>query len=110
MVKCKVLASITTREEGIRKVYEKGSSIVLDEKEAERLVKEAVIEIVDRLEDDDKVQEVDYLDEKTLKKMNKEELIQYGLKIGIEVSKEMKNPEIVDSILDYIGEKESLGE
>lgn len=110
MVKCKVLASITTREEGIRKVYEKGNSIVLDEKEAERLVKEAVIEIVDRLEDDDKVQEVDYLDEKALKKMNKEELIQYGLKIGIEVSKEMKNPEIVDSILDYIGEKESLGE
>ena len=110
MVKCKVLASITTREEGIRKVYEKGSSIVLDEKEAERLVKEAVVEIVDRLEDDDKVQEVDYLDEKALKKMNKEELIQYGLKIGIEVSKEMRNPEIVDSILDYIGEKESLGE
>lgn len=110
MVKCKVLASITTREEGIRKVYEKGSNIVLDEKEAERLVKEAVVEVVDRLEDDDKVQEVDYLDEKALKKMNKEELIQYGLKIGIEVSKEMKNPEIVDSILDYIGEKESLGE
>lgn len=110
MVKCKVLGSITTREEDIRRIYEKGSIIMLDEKEAERLSKELVVEILDIIQAGGKGEEVNYLDEKALKKLTKEDLIQYGLKIGIELSKEMKNQEIIDTILDYIGEKESLGE
>ena len=49
-------------------------------------------------------------DEKELKKLNKDELVEYGGKIGIKLTKEMKNQELINAILDYIGEKESLGE
>lgn len=107
MMKCKVLGSITTRENGIRKVYTKGDSVILSPEEASRLVKEKVVEVIDTI---DVAPDDAPLDAKALKKMNKEELIQYGLEIGLELSKDMKNPDIVNAIVDYLEEKESLGE
>ena len=110
MMKCKVLSSITTRKGGVRKNYEKGSIIYLEDKEVGRLVKESVVEVIDVIENNNADLQIDYLDEKELKKLNKDELVEYGGKIGIELTKEMKNQELINAILDYIGEKESLGE
>ena len=110
MMKCKVLSSITTRKDGVRKTYEKGSIIYLEDKEVSRLIKESVVEVIDAIENNNADLQIDYLDEKELKKLNKDELVEYGGKIGIELTKEMKNQELMNAILDYIGEKESLGE
>lgn len=109
-MKCKVLSSITTRKDGVRKTYEKGSIIHLEDKEVSRLIKESVVEVIDVIESNNADAQIDYLDEKELKKLNKDELVGYGGKIGIELTKEMKNQELINAILDYIGEKESLGE
>ena len=68
------------------------------------------MEVIDVIENNNADLQIDYLDEKELKKLNKDELVEYGGKIGIELTKEMKNQELINAILDYIGEKESLGE
>lgn len=68
------------------------------------------MEVIDAIENNNADLQIDYLDEKELKKLNKDELVEYGGKIGIKLTKEMKNQELINAILDYIGEKESLGE
>lgn len=47
---------------------------------------------------------MEYMEETALKKLNKDELIEYARSIGLTITADMLKNDMVDTILNYIGE------
>lgn len=105
-MKIRVLSSVRHN----KCLYKAGDIITNIEKhEANRLVELNIAEIIEN-SINQQIEPI-YLSSDELKKMNKNELIEYGMSLESElkVEENMKKEEIVNSILNYIEEKNDMG-